>query len=108
MILAVGLFVFLLGGSAVSLYINGENQNMAISETKQDLQIRDYTVVNGEMNSPTVIEITDNYAYFLGATKNDTRIYLIDDKQFVAIFNVSYGLSYTPEYESHILWGILF
>jgi hypothetical protein len=105
-IVVTALMIFVIVGLMAGLFISNNNREDAMKDTKHDLQLQGYTIVKGQINSPTVIEITDNYQTFIQATKDNTKIYEANTYQYIAIFNATYGLAYQPTYEAPWLWGI--
>jgi hypothetical protein len=105
-IVAMVLMIFVFGGLITGMVVSNNNKENAMKDAKHDLQLQGYTIVKGEINSPTVIEITDNYQTFIQATKNNIKIYEANQHQYIAIFNATYGLAYQPTYEMPWFWGI--
>ena len=101
-------FIILLGGAFYAGTMTSNNYVTAYSEAKHDLQLQGYSVLEGIINSPTVIQTTDNYSYFTTMVQNDTPIYhVLEGKEaYVAVFNATYGLAYYPEYKTVGWWGI--
>jgi hypothetical protein len=96
------------GGMLAALSSNNSNQRTACEQAKHDLSIQGYYVVEGQINSPTAIEITNNYQYFTSATPKNITIYeaYLSSKgtALVAVFNMTYGLAYQPEYKTNVWW----
>ena len=108
-VIASILIVFITG-SFYAIQVTATNQNNAYSQTKLTLQSQGYTVVQGEINSPAVIQITHSYAYFTEATPTNMQVYQIGETSafsngaFIAIFNSTYGLAYEPQFTTQLWW----
>jgi hypothetical protein len=94
-----------IGGLIFATFSTSTNWDNANSQAKHDLEIQGYTIVKGIINSPTVIEVTDNYNFFINHTPRNIQIYEISrSSPFIAIFNMSYGLAYQPQYKTSAWW----
>jgi len=103
--------IFCLSGFVFGTFITSQNQNNAYAQTKQMLQQQNYTVVQGIINSPTVIQTTQSYSYFVSAVPHTMQVYQVDEIKgtltngaFIAVFNATYGLAYTPPFKTQLWW----
>ena len=100
------LIFFAFGGLFVGTSVYNDEKNNTIEDARHDLNMQGYNIVAGIVNSPTVLEVTDNYFQFVTATENNTKLYQTTNNQFIAIFNSTYGLAYEPKYADAKFWGI--
>jgi hypothetical protein len=96
-IFAMVLFIF---GTA-ALLISSINQQNAFNQAQPQLEEQGYRVVQGSINSPTVVQITSDYYYFIHSVPLNLTVYssyIGTNQAYVAIFNDSYGLAYEPSF----------
>lgn len=109
LVVAVSLIIFFTGGCLVGNVTTDNNKADAMSQAKHDLQIQGYTVYDGVVNSPTVIQTTSDYTYFVGQVENMMPVYetkIGRSNGFIGIFNATYGLAFLPEYHTSYFWGL--
>ncbi len=99
--------VILIGGIFYSGCGTGINRINAYNEATFKFEAQGYTILTGIINSPTVIETTDNYTYFTSKANNTMPIYKVGktNVSYIAVFNATYGLAYYPQYETVGWWG---
>lgn len=100
-------------GIVYGLSITLSNGIDAKNKTTDQLEKQGYTIVTGVINSPTVLQITDNWIFFINHIPLNIPIYYIGYSEtlhngqagtFVAILNDSYGLAYQPQYKTQMWW----
>jgi hypothetical protein len=104
----ITIIVVLCGGLFAGIYATANNRDTVNAQAKHDLQIQGYTVYDGVVNSPTVIQTTDDYVYFTRQVTTEMPVYqayISNVKGYIAIFNETYGLAYELEYKTSYFWG---
>jgi len=105
--LYAALIVMILGGVICAASMNLVNRTTALDNAVSRLHERGLEVAVGEVHSPSIIEVTDNYADFLNftITHNIWKVYEIKATSgFLALLDQSYGLEYRPKYDVKGWW----
>ncbi len=101
----LGIFT-VMGGVIYASGMNSNNLSHEMFAFETKFNSIDFQIAEGEIHSPTIIEITRNYGSFVDFCHNNnlTKIYKVSEYSFAVISNESYGLEYRPEYRLYIWW----
>lgn len=101
------LVLAVFGGIICAISMNLMNRTTALDNAVSRLHEHGLEVAVGEVHSPSIIEVTDNYADFLNftITHNIWKVYEIKaTNSFLALLDQSYGLEYRPKYDVKSWW----
>jgi hypothetical protein len=109
-VVALCISLLLIGGGLYSIKITEANYDEAYMFVEHDLELQGYQIFEGIINSPTVIQVTEDHNYFINAVNNTLPIYHVtnekEEEMYIAVFNATYGLAYKPYYEVVGFWGL--